>query len=661
MNSIRNIRKVLIANRGEIAVRIAHTLRKLGIVSVAVSSYDESDALHVRVADEKVILEGTSLFETYLNWERLVQIAQDLHCDAVHPGYGFLSENAQFADLCEQKGILFIGPASGTIHAMGNKLIARQMAEKLGIPVLRSVQGTPDELAGKVKNIPFPVMIKAAAGGGGKGMRIVTDPVFLEDTVQAASREAYAYFKDPTVYLEQFLPQAKHIEVQVLGDGKGNVVHLWERECSIQRRHQKLIEESPSPSLTSEVREKICNAAVILASAANYRSAGTVEFLYSGYGEFYFLEMNTRIQVEHPVTEAVTGIDLVEAQIIIAESGQLPFSQQEISCKGHAIEARVYAENPAENFIPSPGYIAFYKEPDMQGIRIDSSIDRPSEISPFYDAMIAKVIAHDKSRDEAMRRLDAGLNDYVILGIQHNILYLSGILNHPDFRNGSFHTDFCERYSPKIISSIVSPPPKEIVAAGLILGWFFLSIQEKNPMMTDQIVPRLFSVFRLRISNEDVTVSVYFGTNGIEFKMNSNVFIPSWSISDQSIEIISDGVQYKIYMSDPAAQKVWMQVNGFPLTTAFLANMEQEEIQVTGKENLNGSELINAPLHGKIVKVFVKENQEVAPGDLLVVLEAMKMENQIHATSPGRVEEIFVRQGTQVSRNEPLVRIGNRV
>lgn len=661
MNSLHNIRKVLIANRGEIAVRIARTLRKLGIVSVAVASRDEADALHVRMADEKVILEGSNLFETYLNWEKLVQIALDLHCDAVHPGYGFLSENALFADLCEQKGVLFIGPTSGTIQTMGNKLTAREMAEKLGIPVLRSVQGKPDELPRKALDIPFPVMIKAAAGGGGKGMRIVADPDILHDAVQAASREAYAYFKDPTVYLEQFLPEAKHIEVQILGDGKGNVVHLGERECSIQRRHQKLIEESPSPSITPDVRAKICHAAVTLASAAKYRSAGTIEFLYSDNGQFFFLEMNTRIQVEHPVTEAITGADIVEAQIYIAETGHLPFSQNDISTRGHAIEARIYAEDPAEGFLPSPGYIAFYKEPNVHGMRIDSSLDRPSELSPSYDALIAKVIVHDISREQALQRLNAGLNDFIILGIQHNISYLAGIINHPDFKNGSFHTDFCERYTSEIIHSVKppSPPPIEVVAAGMILGWFFLSETEKNYTITEKFIPRLYSVFRLRIFNEDVTVSVYSGSGGIEFKINGKAFSPSWSISDHTIHITTGGVQYTVYMSNPAAHPIWMQVNGFSLTTAFAVNTEREEKQVSGKEGMNGNELVTAPLHGKIIRIFVEENQEVAPGDLLLVLEAMKMENQIHATSSGKIEEIFVSAGMQVSRNEPLIKIGN--
>lgn len=661
MNSFHSIRKVLIANRGEIALRIMRTLRRMKIVSVAIASSDEADALHVRMADEKVILEGTNLFETYLNWEKLVQIAQDLHCDAVHPGYGFLSENALFADLCEQKGILFIGPASGTIHTMGNKQMAREMAEKLGIPVLRSVQGNPDELLHKARNIPFPVMIKAVAGGGGKGMRIVTDPDALDDAVQAASREAYAYFKNPSVYLEQFLPEAKHIEVQILGDGKGNAVHLGERECSIQRRYQKLIEESPSTSLTPEVRKKICHAAVTLASAANYRSAGTVEFLYVENGQFFFLEMNTRIQVEHPVTEAITGIDLVQAQIYIAESGHLPFSQDEISFQGHAIEARIYAEDPVEGFMPSPGYVAFYKEPNVPRIRIDSSLDRPSELSSAYDALIAKVIVHDIRRDQSIRRLNAGLNDFIILGIQHNISYLSAIINHPNFKNGSFHTDFCERYTPEIFGLVKtpSPPPLDVVAAGMILGWFFLSETAKNTAITKKIIPRLFSVYRLMIFNEEVTVSVYFGASGIEFKINGKVLTPSWSIADHAIHITTDGVRYTVYMSDPASHPIWMQVNGYPLTVAFAANSERKQKQVSSKEVLNGNELITSPLHGKIVRIFVKENQEVAPGDPLLVLEAMKMENQIHAISSGKVVEILVSAGMQVSRNDPLIKIGD--
>ncbi|MGB9746927.1 MAG: biotin carboxylase N-terminal domain-containing protein [Bacteroidales bacterium] len=660
MNTARILRRVLIANRGEIAVRISRTLRKRGIISVAIAAEEERNAFHLRSADEKVILKGNHLFETYLNADEMVRIARELRCDAIHPGYGFLSENAAFAELCEQNNILFIGPSSETIRSMGNKLTAREMAEKLGIPVLQSVKGTPDQLLLRAGHLSFPLMIKAAAGGGGKGMRIVADPSALKDALEASSREALAYFREPTVYLEQYLPAPKHIEVQILGDGNGNVVHLWERECSMQRRHQKLVEESPSPSLDPESRKKICDAAVRLAAAARYRSAGTIEFLYSGDGQFFFLEMNTRIQVEHPVTEAITGIDLVDAQLFIAENGRLPFVQEEIPCRGHAIEARIYAEDPSEGFIPSPGLITLYREPSLHGVRIDSATDGPVELSPSYDAMIAKVIVHESSRPAAINRLKASLDDYAILGIKHNLRYLSGLIGHPAFIDGSYHTGFCDIHTPEILSSLpeLPQPPLKVAAAGMILGWFFLSADKPEMTTAGNMLPAVFSVFRLRINGRDVSATVFFGTEGAEFGLDGESFVAAWSIDGQIMHVIIDGSHYSILMSNPANRDIWFQINGTPLRAVYLSFNVLEKEGGENEEGLNGSELITAPLHGKIVRINAIENQEVTRGELLMVLEAMKMENQIHASLPGKIKKIFVREGMQVKKNDPLIQLG---
>jgi len=440
-------RKILIANRGEIARRIIHACHELGAAAVAVYSDVDEHAAWVREADEAYPLHGSTAAETYLDREKVLTIATNCGADAVHPGYGFLSENADFAAACDRRGLVFIGPPPEAMRALGSKAAARALAQAHDVPVVPGVDGqgrSDDELAAAAEAIGYPVLIKASAGGGGRGMRVVSDAGELRDALQAARQEAQSAFGDPHVLLEKYFTEIHHVEVQVLGDRHGHLLHLYERECSVQRRHQKIIEESPSPVVgdNEALRQAISGAAVRLARAADYTNAGTVEFIVDGGGNFYFLEMNTRLQVEHPVTESVTGIDLVAWQLRVAAGEPLPLAQADITQRGHAIECRVYAEDPAAGFLPSIGEIAHYSRPSGPGVRVDDGIESGSAVSPYYDSMLSKVITWGATRSEAIRKMERALRRTVVLGVTTNIDYLRAILTRPAFVAGRTSTSF---------------------------------------------------------------------------------------------------------------------------------------------------------------------------------------------------------------------------
>jgi len=438
--------KVLIANRGEIARRIIRACHELGVRAVAVYSDVDERALWVREADEAYPLHGSTATDTYLNQEKLLVIAVNCGAAAIHPGYGFLSENAGFAAACARKGITFIGPPPEAMRALGSKAAARALAETNGVPVVPGVDGagqTDAELAAAAATIGYPVLIKASAGGGGKGMRVVASPDELADGLQAARREAESAFGDDHIILEKYFTEIHHVEIQVLGDHHGHLIHLYERECSIQRRHQKIIEESPAPVLGDRsIGDAMAAAAVRLAQAAGYTSAGTVEFIVDGDGNFFFLEMNTRLQVEHPVTETVTGVDLVTWQLRVAAGEPLALHQDDIRRRGHAIECRIYAEDPALGFLPSIGEIALYHPPQGPGLRVDDGIETGAFVSPYYDPMLAKVITWGADRPEAIRKMDRALREMVVLGVATNIEYLRAILAEPGFLAGDTSTNF---------------------------------------------------------------------------------------------------------------------------------------------------------------------------------------------------------------------------
>ncbi len=443
--------KILIANRGEIAVRIIRACREMGIKTVAVFSEPDREALHTQLADEAVCIGSAKVHDSYLNMNNIICAAVEKKVQAIHPGFGFLSENSTFAAMCEECNIKFIGPSAQVIDALGNKSNARDMMVKAGVPVIPGSDGVIED-TGKAhevaKKLGYPVMVKASAGGGGKGIRIVRSEEELEEAFESARSETIKAFGDDKMYMEKLVEKARHVEVQVLGDSHGNVIHLGERDCSLQRKNQKVLEEAPCPVLSENVRGKMCNSAVLAAKAAGYQSAGTIEFLYDEASqEYYFMEMNTRIQVEHPITEMVTGVDIVKEQINIADGKKLSFSQKDIKINGHSIECRINAENPSRNFAPCPGLIDYLLIPaGGLGIRVDTAVYEGYEIPPFYDSMIAKVIVHGNSRKEAISKMKRALYEFIIDGIDTNIEFQNSILNNPDYQKGNFNTSFLESF-----------------------------------------------------------------------------------------------------------------------------------------------------------------------------------------------------------------------
>ena len=437
------MQKILVANRGEVALRVIRACRELGLETVAVYSTADETARHVRVADEAVCIGKPAARDSYLNVEALVGAAQRTGADAVHPGYGFLAENARFARACEAAGLTWIGPSPAAIDQMGDKAVARELARSAGVPVVPGTAGrlTLEEALQTAEDVGYPVMVKAAAGGGGRGIRVAHDPDELRDCVVAAAREAHAAFGDESLYLEKLIVHPRHVEVQVLGDGQGGAIHLYERECSLQRRRQKLLEESPAPNLDPDTREAMASAAARLAAAVAYASAGTVEFIVDRSGDFYFIEMNTRIQVEHPVTEMVTGIDLVKEQLRIAAGEPFDVLQSDVMPRGWAVEFRLNAEDPAANFMPSPGEITALELPGGPGVRVDTAIYAGYRVPPFYDSLIAKLIVWGRNRDEAIARGRRALNEFRIDGIKTTIPFHLRVLEEPDFLAGDYHTD----------------------------------------------------------------------------------------------------------------------------------------------------------------------------------------------------------------------------
>ena len=482
-------KKVLVANRGEIAVRVMVACQQMGIGTVAIFSDVDKDAPHVRMADETVPLGDPTPSQSYLNIEKIIKATNDTFADAIHPGYGFLSENAKFAKRCRDEGIIFIGPTPETIELMGNKIAAKETMVKAGVPVIPGYwqkDQSMEKLMGETLRIGFPVMVKAAAGGGGKGLRIVHRKADLRDAIEGAQREATSAFGDGTVFLEKYLDKPRHIEFQVLADSKGNTVHLFDRECSIQRRHQKIIEETPSTAVNPELRVEMGEVAVKAAKAANYVNAGTVEFMMSGDGSYYFLEMNTRLQVEHPITEMVTGLDLVKWQLKIANGEKLAFKQKDLSQRGHAIECRIYAEDPERNFMPQTGKITQVSLPRGPFVRHEVGIISGIEITSWYDPMLAKLITYAETREEALQKMTWALEHYVTMGITTNVAFLKQVINHPAFKEGKITTHFIEDHLSKLAEK-EKLPIEVLIAAGIFD--FIHPHSEAVPVVTGETDP----------------------------------------------------------------------------------------------------------------------------------------------------------------------------
>ena len=657
-------RKILIANRGEIAVRICRSARDLHIPTLAIYAEDDQHSLHRTSADESVSLGSGTLGDTYLNIDKILGIAENSGCDAIHPGYGFLSENPAFVKACEARNIVFIGPTSETISLMGNKIAARQFAQEAGLPVTEGFSGTQHEILNQADSLTYPLLINAAAGGGGKGMRIVNRSAELQQAIQATSREAASYFGDDAVYVEQFLESPRHIEVQILGDHAGQVVHLYERECSLQRRYQKIIEEAPSTTLTPEVRREICAAAVKLAKAVPYTNAGTIEFLLDKNQQFYFLEMNTRIQVEHPVTEMTTGIDLVAEQIRIAAGKPLSFSQEDIVQKGHAIECRIYAESPENNFLPSPGDISFYHAPAGNQLRIDSYINGPITIHSNYDPMIAKLICYSSDREKARQASIQALKHMAIHGIDTNVHYLSALLKSEDYVQNLISTKYCDQQSSQILDAMQIEKSEfdklTVVAAGLSHG---LDTTQKVSYPEESIWQEI-GFWRLlpqvKVSLEDWEAAVEI------WKISEGNYSLRWknSVATLNLEHKKDGkIVYKLdnnsftaYVSEKEDRSLLISVEGMQFHFRRHDRLTESQHIVEDAE-LGSADQLKSPMPGKVIQLHVKEGDQVRKGDVLLVVEAMKMENNIVAQRDATVEKLHVALNSTVERNMPLIKL----
>jgi propionyl-CoA carboxylase alpha chain len=647
------VRKLLIANRGEIAARIITTARELDIATVAVFADGDAGAPFVLAADEAVPLPGNAPGETYLRADLLIEAAQRTGADAVHPGYGFLSENAAFARACADAGLLFVGPPPAAIEAMGSKIAAKELMAAAGVPVLPgvTVDAAADldtaDLAARAADIGYPVLVKAAFGGGGRGMRIVRTADELLDAVAGARREASGAFGDGTVFLERFVDSPRHIEVQIFGDTHGSVVHLFERECSIQRRYQKIIEEAPSPVVDDALRAELGAAAVAAGKAIGYVGAGTVEFVLDAAGRFYFLEVNTRLQVEHPVTELVTGLDLVRLQLLVAEGHPLPDEVRTATIRGHAIEARLYAEDVAAGFLPATGTVHAFDVPALTGVRVDAGVAAGSEVGVYYDAMLAKVIAHGPTRDEACRRLARALAGTRLHGVVSNRELLVGILREPEFRAGRIDTGYLTRHDPARLagSARAEDAPRVHAVAAALAGQ--AERRAETPVLTT-----LPSGWRNVVNGSQHTV---FSCDGKEITVR-------YLCTGDRVEADVDGVPVDgLRVRAASADRIAIDVAGVrrEITVHRVGDVcyvdsalgattltELPRFPDPGSRTAPGSLL--APMPGTVVRVAVRLGEEVGAGAPVVVLEAMKMEHSVSAPHDGTVTEIGVTEGQTV-------------
>jgi 3-methylcrotonyl-CoA carboxylase alpha subunit len=643
---------VLIANRGEIACRIIRTARRLGLRTIAIFSQADRGAPFARLADEAHEIGPAPARESYLAGERIVALGRRVGAACIHPGYGFLSENAEFAEACAAAGIVFVGPSPAAIRAMGLKNAAKAMMQKAGVPVVPGYHGdnqTPKFLREKAYEIGYPVLIKAIAGGGGKGMRRVDAHVDFESALDAAAREGQAAFGDPRVLIEKYVARPRHVEMQIFGDSHGEVVHLFERDCSLQRRHQKVIEESPAPGLTAEMRAAMAAAAVAAGRAVGYCGAGTIEFIAdSSRGlrpdAFWFMEMNTRLQVEHPVTEAITGLDLVEWQFRVAAGEPLPLSQGEIRHSGHAVEARLYAEDPERHFLPSAGRIHALRLPEGDGIRVDSGVEAGSAVTPFYDPMIAKIIAHGASRDEALDRLGEALEATIVAGPRTNAGFLRALVDAPEFRAGAFDTGFIDAHLEALGAA-----PRAPDAAAILLGAARLLARRaaRAPGRFDpwRVADRFELTGRRRVGVDALvdgrpvglveisldgatTLAFADGRDGAEvFEAAPATLVEA----DEAVFVLRDGRQTELRLADP--------LDG--------------EAEAAGA----GSGIVEAPMHGRLLALFVEDGEAVEQGARLGIVEAMKMEHSLTAPRAGRVARIAAAVGDQVAQGARIMTI----
>jgi 3-methylcrotonyl-CoA carboxylase alpha subunit len=642
---------VLIANRGEIACRIARTAKRLGMRTIAVYSDADANALHVRSCDEAIRIGPAPARESYLVIDALIEAARKSRAQCIHPGYGFLSEKAEFAEACAQAGIVFVGPPPDAIRAMGLKDRAKALMEKAGVPVVPGYHGDqqdPKLLKRKAYEIGYPALIKAVAGGGGKGMRRVDRHADFDEALQSAMREAASSFGDDRVLIEKYVSAPRHIEIQVFADQHGNVIHLNERDCSVQRRHQKVIEEAPAPGMTDEIRASMGAAAVAAAKAVGYVGAGTVEFIADGANGlkddgFWFMEMNTRLQVEHPVTEAVTGQDLVEWQFRVASGEPLPLTQDKVPLRGHAVEARLYAEDPERGFLPSTGKLAALEFFQGEGIRIDTGVEAGAEVSPYYDPMIAKVIAHAPTREKALDRLADALDFTIVAGPRTNLSFLSALCRAWDFRAGDFDTGFIDR-NLEALGAVPQKPDAAVIASG---------------------VAHLLKQYEQRVAahrDPEMPVSPWDATDGFQLSGRRDIamtVIADGKNADVRVVYGASGqtVQMGGAAADPAAKVIEGDEEVFVLRKGRQTAVRLASFDNIDADHQDGDGTVRAPMHGKVLALLVEKGTAVTKGQRVAVVEAMKMEHALTAPGDGIVTEVTAKVGAQVAERAKLLSI----
>jgi len=661
----RTIRKILVANRGEIACRVMRTARDLGIRTVAVYSEPDTHAPHVTMADEAVLIGPGPVGMSYLVAEKIIEAAKQTGADAIHPGYGFLSENADFSATVEKAGLTFIGPTAEAIDLMGNKAAAKRRMIEADVPCVPGYEGedqSDDVLIAEGKKIGFPVMVKAAAGGGGRGMRLVEAADGLAAAISTARSEAENAFGSGELILEKAIVKPRHVEIQIFADTHGNVVHLGERDCSVQRRHQKVIEEAPCPVMTPDLRDAMGKAAVDAAKSINYRGAGTVEFLLDADGSFYFLEMNTRLQVEHPVTEEVTGLDLVALQIKVAEGDTLGMTQEDVSLSGHSIEVRLYAEDPTKGFLPSTGKVACFNQVARAGVRYDTGIRGGQEISPFYDPMIAKLITTGPTREAARKLMVEALTDTALFGPKTNRDFLIACLEKDDFISGDFSTAFiAENFSD---AELAAPMADATALAVLAVRHFECdhakarakAMHVPQALINFSADETLRTPYKLAVGEQEVMVSVrtknhaqyavHVGAEIIELEVQAHD--GTHMVLNSSAE--KGGGQY-VSQAFLSGETLYATIDGKSFTCS---NMLMRN--ATADETGDGSK-VTAPMHGKVIDVFVSKGDVIATGDRLAIIEAMKMQHEILASVDGTVEDVLVVSDAQVAADDLMIAI----
>jgi propionyl-CoA carboxylase alpha chain len=656
------LKKILVANRGEIACRVFATAKKMGIATVAVYSDADRDALHVQMADEAVHIGPSVSAESYLVIEKIIQACIDTGADAVHPGYGFLSENSKFRDALDAAGIIFIGPGKKAIESMGDKITSKRIAQKAGvncIPGYTDVVRDADHAVEVCAEIGYPVMLKASAGGGGKGMRVAMNEEECRDGFERATNEARSSFGDTRIFIEKYIQQPRHIEIQVMADGHGNVIYLGERECSIQRRHQKVIEEAPSPFLDEATRQKMGEQSCALARAVDYQSAGTVEFIADTDMNFYFLEMNTRLQVEHPVTELVTGQDLVELMIRVAAGEKLPLVQQDVSLTGWAMESRVYAEDPFRNFLPSVGRLVRYSEPEGEGVRVDSGVYEGGEVSIFYDPMIAKLITYGEDRRQSIDRMVDALDNYYIRGVNHNISFLNALMVHPRFIAGDLSTNFIADEFPDGFNADLVVQGDPAIALVVVTAVHQLE-EERASLVSNQLTGHEHAANRewvVVVGNQQSEVSVELTDSGylvslgaLDYQVETN-----WSLGEPLFKAVVNDKKISVQV-ETTAKGYRLFYRGAEINAKVLSPKAAVlTAHMIYKAPADMSKYLLSPMPGLLVKLVAKEGQEVKEGEELAVVEAMKMENSLRAVQDGIVAKISAVEGDSLMVDEIIL------